>query len=276
MANKDLFKLGTSIPVEEFHISPLNVRFGKPFGESEEDQQLIANLRKGKIIGPFKARLEEDSYGVVVGRRRFLAKKEAGAKQFVVGVDCLIEEMTDEEAREMSLIENLDALRKTMNPITRAKALNQIISLSPRGLRRTAIHLGIPPSSLSEWLKILELSPKMQEVLAKGLLSYTDGLIVARMKLGKALQDELTAILETQGLNAFKKELMRLNTGIMKRGIPVGTYAVARVIWDKRNKKEMEYYGTLTKAAGKRGMKIPEYIKNFIIEHINEIEKEIT
>ncbi len=276
MANKDLLKLGTSIPVEEFHVSPLNVRFGKPFGESEEDQQLIANLRKGKIIGPFKARPEEESYGVVVGRRRFLAKKEAGAKQFVIGVDCLIEEMADEEAREMSLIENLEALHKTMNPITRAKALNQIISLSPRGLRGTAIHLGIPPSSLSEWLKILELSPKMQEVLDKGLLSYTDGLIVARMKLGKALQDELTGILETRGLNAFKKELMRLNTGRMKRGIPIGTYTVARVIWDKRNKKEMEYYETLTKAAEKRGMKIPKYIKNFIAEHIEEIEKEIT
>jgi len=38
----------------------------------------------------------------------------------------------------------------------------------------------------------------------------------------------------------------------------------------------MEYYETLTKAAGKRGMKIPEYIKNFIVEHIVEIEKEIT
>lgn len=111
MANKDLLKLGNSIPVEEFHVSPLNVRFGKPFGGSEEDQLLIANLRKGKIIGPFKARPEEDSYGVVVGRRRFLAKKEAGARQFVVGVDCLIEEMTDDEAREMSLIENLEALR---------------------------------------------------------------------------------------------------------------------------------------------------------------------
>lgn len=276
VTNKDLPKRGDHIPVAQFHVSQLNVRFGEPFGESEEDQRLIANLRKGKIIGPFKARPEEDSFGVVVGRRRFLAKKEAGTKQFVVGVDCLIEEMSDEEAREASLIENLEALRKTMNPITRAIALNEIISFSPRGLRGTARRLGIPPSNLSEWLKVLELSPKMQEAVAKGLLSYTDGLIVARMNLGETLQDELAEILETQGLKAFRKELMRLNPGKMKRGIPKGIYEIARVLWDKRNKKEMEYYGTLTKVAEKRKMKVPDYIKNFIMEHIDEIEKEIT
>jgi len=36
---------------------------------------LTANLRGDKVISPFKARSEGDGYGVVVGRRRFLARK---------------------------------------------------------------------------------------------------------------------------------------------------------------------------------------------------------
>ena len=269
-------KVEERIPVERFHISEMNVRASEPFGDAKEDKQLIAQLRRGRIIGPFKARPEGDGYGVVVGRRRFLAKKEIGAKYFVVGADCLIEEMSDEEAREASLIENLGILRKTMNPITRAERLNEIISFSYTGLRGTSRRLGISASTLSEWLRVLELSPKMQEVVAKGSLYYTDALMIARMGLGEALQDKLAEVLETKGLEAFKKELTRVTAGKMKRGIPRGVYRIDRLIWDKRNRTEMGYCEILMKAAEKKGMKVPEYIKDFMIKHIEEIAKEIT
>lgn len=278
MGVAELPKVGDRISVDKFHISKLNVRADQAFGEVEEDQNLIAQLRRGKVVQPFKARPEGKGYGVVVGRRRFLAKKEAGAKHFVVGADCLIEEMTDEEAREASLIENLDALRISMNPITRAKRLHEIVGgsvLEPRmSLRATARRLGVPASNLSEWMKVLDLSPKMQDVLAKGLLTYTDGLMIARLKLGEMLQDELAGVLETEGLEAFKRELARVTAGKMKRGIPKGVYQIDRVVWDKRNRKEMGYYAVLTKVAEGKEMKVPEYLKDFIIRHIDEIEQE--
>lgn len=201
----ELPKVGDLIPVEMFHVSKTNVRFGEPFGDSEEDKNLVANLTGGKIIQAFKVRPEGDGYGVVVGRRRFLGKKEAGAKHFVVGVDCLVEEMSDEEAREASWVENLDFLRKQMDPITRANGLKGIVSSSPTSLRGVARRLGIPVSNLSEWMKVLELSPKMQDLLAKRLLTYSDGVMIARMKLDTELQDKLAEVLETRGIRAFKK-----------------------------------------------------------------------
>ena len=70
----------------------MNVRAEEPFGEAEEDRQLIAQLRIGKSSS--QARPEGDGYGVFIGRRRFLAKKEVGAKYFVVGADCLIKDAT--------------------------------------------------------------------------------------------------------------------------------------------------------------------------------------
>jgi ParB family chromosome partitioning protein len=272
---KTLPKVGDRIPVEKFHISKMNVRADEPFGEAEEDKQLILQLRRGRIIGPFKARPEGDGYGVVVGRRRFLAKKEIGAKYFVVGADCLIEEMSDEEAKEASLIENLEILRKEMNPIIRAKKLAEIVAFSPSGLRGTARRLGIPASTLSEWLKVLELSPEMQEVVAQGLLCYTDALMVARMKLGEALQHQLAEVLKTKGLEAFRKELIKATVGKPRRGLPRGIYKIDRLIWDKRNRTEMGYYEILTTAAEKKGIKVPEYVKDFVIRHIQEIAKEI-
>ena len=272
----ELPRVGDRIPVERLHVSEMNVRADEDFGESEEDQQLIVNLRQGKVIQPFKARPEGDGYGVIVGRRRFLAKKTVGTKSFVVGVDCLIEAMPDEEAREASLIENLEIFRKTMNPVARARQMGDIIAFSPSGLRGTARRLGIPASTLSEWLKILDLAPKMQEAVAKGLLCYTDALMIARMKLGEALQDKLAEVLETKGLEAFKKELIKVTAGKAKRGIPKDVYRIDRIVWDKRNRTEMGYYDILVKAAEKKGMKVPEYIKDFITKHIEEIAEETT
>lgn len=267
--------IGTLIPARRFHVSPLNVRAEEKFGEAEEDKKLKANLRQGKIIAPFKARPEGQGYGVVVGRRRFLAKKENGTQEFMVGVDCLIENMTDEEAREASLVENLEVLRKNMNPVIRAKKVNEIVAHSSTGLRGTARRLGLSASTLSEWLKILELSPRMQEVIAKDLLTFSDGLKLARMKLGQAQQDELAELLETEGPSAFHKELARFITRKMKRGMPKGAYLIERVIWDKRNRKEMSHYEILRKVAEANKIKVHEYIKSFIIEHIDEIAAQV-
>ncbi|MDH5266036.1 MAG: hypothetical protein OEW62_00005 [Candidatus Bathyarchaeota archaeon] len=272
MAKGELPKLGELLSVDKFHVSELNVRAGRPFGESEEDRALIDQLRRGKIIGPFKSRPEGDGYGVVVGRRRFLAKKEASARFFVVGSDCLIEEMSDEEAREASLIENLSILRKEMDAITRATRLNEIVSFSPAGLRATARRLGIPASTLSEWLKILELSPKMQEAVARGLLCYTDALKLAKMKIGQMKQDELAEILEKEGIEAYRKELERLAMKKLKKGAPKGKYLILRATFDRAYPTDVELYEKLKRLAETKQMKLDEYCKWVLAEHARNQE----
>ena len=269
VTNGELPKLGELLSVDRFHASELNARAGRPFGESEEDRALIDQLRRGKIIGPFKARPERDGYGVVAGRRRFLAKKSAGAEFFVVGSDCLIEEMSVEEAREASLIENLSIIRKDMDPITRAERLNEIVSFSPAGLRGTARRLGIPASTMSEWLKVLELSPKMQEATAKGLLNYTDTPKLAKMKIGQTEQDDLAEILEKEGIEAYRKELERLANKKLKKGAPKGKYLILRAAFDKMYPPDVELYEEITQRAEARKMKLDEYCKWVLTEHVS-------
>lgn len=269
MPKKDLPKAGDKIPVGEIHVSERNVRAGAPFGESEEDQLLIDQLTGGRIIEPFKARPEGDGYGVYVGRRRFLAKKKIGTEEFVVGRDCLIEDVSDEEAREASLVENIELLRKKMDPMTRAEALNDLISHSPTGLRGTAGRLGIGASTLSEWLKVLDLRPPMREALRKGHIYYSDGLEVAKLELGKEKELELAEVAEGRGRDAFKKELDRIPTGQRRRGLKPGLWTILRIMIDKRNKTQMEEYRKLENLAKENNMKVEEYAwKEIIRPHI--------
>lgn len=264
--------LGEKIPVEKFHVSETNVNYGQPFGESQEDRNLIQNLRNGELIHAFKARPEGKGFGVYVGRRRFLSKKTVGAKFFVVGTDCIINEISDDDARVASWIENLKELRHTMNPLVRAKGLSQILAHSTTGLRGTAGILGLSPSTLSEWLKILELSPKMQEAVGKDLLFYTDALHLARLKLGEAKQDELAEILEKEGLDAFNKAVERISAGKgLKRGIPKDVYYILRVTFDKRYKPDIQLTEKIEKLAKDNNMEVDEYVKKVVLpEHVKQ------
>lgn len=183
----------------------------------------------------------------------------------------MIENVSDDEAREASLIENLQILRQETDPIARARRVADIIDYSMAGLRAAARKLGIPPSTLSEWTRILELTPKMQETIVKGLLTYTDALALARLKLGELTQDELAQILETQGPDAFEGELEKYTKGKVRRGAPKGKYILLRTTFDKISKSDMVIYGKLNELAEVKNMKMGEYCKWVLTEHVNSI-----
>lgn len=266
-------KVGDKIPIEKFFVSEMNMRADEPFGESEEDQALIEHFRRTSVVQPFKARPEGDGYGVVVGRRRFLALKEAGLKELTVGQHVWIEEMSDEEAMDASLKENLEEFHKAPDPITRAKAINAYLSRLPSGIRGLARAWGMPHSTLVEYLTILKLNPAMQSVVQKRLISFRDGLATARLKLGDELQTKLAETTENQGVDAFKQELARHMAGKGKRGVPAGVYIVVRSIFDKRSRDDLRYYEALEKLAAEKGVKVADYVKKIIVDHIENVLK---
>lgn len=264
---EELPKTGQRIPANKFFVSKMNVRVDEAFGNAEEDKALTQHLTWRNIVQPFIARPEGDGYGVVIGRRRFLAKMESKAKEFEVGKDCYIREMSDEEALDASLRENLALFRRGLNPIARAKAASKIINMKVSSLRSLARLWRIPASTLSDWLRVLELSEKMQKATAKGLVSYTDALNIARLELGVERQDELANLVENEGYDAFKSELNRLRGGKGKRGIPLGKYSIIRLTWDKRYPPDMEDLEKLEKLAKKAGKDVDEYSKDVLRQH---------
>lgn len=265
----DLPKFGERIPAERFHISKLNVRASEPFGESENDKNLIENLRRGNIVEPFLARPEEKGYGVYVGRRRFLAKCAVGTKAFVVGKDVLIENTDGEQAREESLVDNLDVLREEMNPLVRARAVQDLIDHNMIGLRAVARKLGLAPTNLSEWTKILELTPPMQEAVGKGQIYYKDALTLTKMKVGELQEKKLAEAAETGGRDAYIAALDTLQTGHEKRGIPKDKYMVVRAMFEKAHEEEI--YSKLEQLAKAKNMEIGEYSKQVLTEHVKSL-----
>jgi len=86
--------------------------------------------------------------------------------------------------------------------------------------------------------------------------------------LGQIKQDELAGLLEIQGKEAFQKELERLREKKGKRGIPRDKFLVSRIMFDKADPPDMELYKKLEELAKTENMKLDEYCKKILHEHV--------
>jgi len=263
----ELPKIGDAIPVEKLFVSKMNARFEDSFGKTMEDTVLTEHLGKQGIVQPFIVRPEGKGFGVVIGRRRFLAKKKSGAKKFIVGTDCLVKEMSDEEALDASMQENLDIFRQELNPLARAKMLKKIVETKDASMRELARLWRVPISNLSEWMKPLELSQPMQALIEKGELAYTDALKLARLNLNAEEQSKLATTFKKEGSDAFQSELERIQQKQEKRGAPKGKYVVFRLTFNSTVPEETEAQRRLEVLANSAHKPFDEYCKMILIEH---------
>jgi len=260
-----------------FHVSKTNVNYEKQFGSTEEDKKLIANMKASmNIEDPFLARpepkylLDEGDklrYGVYAGKRRFEAALIVGFTKFQVGKDCIINDVTEEEAEEASWAENYfnQEYRVGMDPVARAKGLQKIIGR--RSLHDYSKRSGIPVSTLSEYLSVLKTSPTIQKGIKNGKLTFSNGLDFSKLHLDYDTQEELGKVLETEGKDPFKKRLSK-HRKKRSRGIPADVYVVYRVLYDKTDPEDSKKIEILDNAAKLKDITTPELIKEIVNEHI--------
>jgi len=264
-------QIGEEISITKFFVSKMNIRIDEQFGKTDEDFSLTQHLIRQDLVQPIIARPVGNGYGVIIGRRRFLAKKKAGAKKLIVGKDVLIRTMDDEQALDESTRENLATFKQELNPITRAKALQKLLEIKNYSLRELARVWKVPLSNLSEWLRMLELSPKMQDQVEKAQCNFTDALNIVHMKLPVEMQNKLAETLEKRGYDTFKNDLAHLKSEKEKRGLPAGKYEVLRLTWNKTDHLENELYNKLARLAKVTGKTIEETAKVIIR---NQLEKQ--
>lgn len=275
----DLPKPGDRIPLERVFVSRANVNFGVPFGEDEKDKILVGHLSRRDMTDMMKARIEEHpdgelGYGVYDGRRRLFSLKKKGKTYVTVGTDITVEDVPEETAYEKSLLSNLDLFKKAPDPVARAMALNKIMSSRTRlgGIRGLSRAWNIPASTLSDWLSVLRLTPKMQAIASKGVLMWKDVRKIARMRLTETQQDSLAEIAEKDGVEAFKEELEKLKPP-KSRGLPKDTYFILRTSFDKRNKFDKGTYQELERIAEERKMHVDELAKEVLREYVKKHKK---
>ena len=127
-------------------------------------EELAASIAREGIHQPPKVRpLGDGRFEIIMGERRTRAMKE------VLGwgeIPVVVVDMDDERASMAMLIENVN--RKDLNPIEEANAYRSRMERFGMDVDDLSKRIGIRPDRIRRRLKLLELAPPVQELVALG------------------------------------------------------------------------------------------------------------
>ncbi|NNF79238.1 MAG: ParB/RepB/Spo0J family partition protein [Rhizobiales bacterium] len=153
------------LPIELLRRNPHNPR--KTFGEAELDE-LAKSIKEKGLLQPIMVRPlhgESSSYEIVAGERRWRASQRAG----IHDVPVLIRELSDSEALEFALIENVQ--RSDLNALEEALGYRQLMDQFSYTQEKMAESLGKSRSHIANTLRLLKLPESVQEHVRQGKLS---------------------------------------------------------------------------------------------------------
>jgi len=134
---------------------------------TESLEQLKDSIVKHGVLQPIVVRPDADGgYEIVAGERRWRAAGRAG----LLDIPAVVRPLDDQSTAEWSLIENLQ--REDLNPMERAEAYQRLIDTHGFTHQMVAERLGQERSSISNYLRLLDLGEFVQEWVRDGELSY--------------------------------------------------------------------------------------------------------
>jgi ParB family transcriptional regulator, chromosome partitioning protein len=125
--------------------------------------KLAESIKSQGVMQPVLVRpLPAGRYEIIAGERRFHAAKLAGLDE----VPVLVKAVPDEAAAVMALIENIQ--REDLNPLEEAQGLKRLIDEFGLTHEQAAQAVGRSRSAASNLLRLLNLTPPVQQMLLAG------------------------------------------------------------------------------------------------------------
>jgi ParB family chromosome partitioning protein len=140
-------------------------------------------------------------YQIIAGERRWRAAKLAGLSE----VPIVIKDVTPQEMLEMALIENIQ--RADLNPIEEAMAYSTLVKEFGLTQEMVAKQVGKDRSTITNSLRLLQLTHKVREMLLNQLPSFTEGHARALVGIVRE-EDQILAMQKiiSEGLNVRQAE----------------------------------------------------------------------
>lgn len=163
------------IPLDKIVRSPFQPR--REFDE-REIEELASSIASYGVIQPIIVRRQGEMYQIIAGERRFRACHILGHTE----IPAIIEEMDDERAAAISLIENLQ--RRELNYFEEASAYNILISVFGLTQEEVAKRVGKSQSAIANKLRLLKIPETVRSLISTGSISERH--VRALLRLGSA------------------------------------------------------------------------------------------
>ena len=253
----------TELLIDE--ISPNRFQPRKYF-DDDKLEELVTSIRDNGVLQPIVVQKVEAGYKLVVGERRWRASKKAGLKK----IPAVIREVTDAQALELAIIENIH--RQDLNPIEEADAYARLADEFALTQEMIAKRVGKSRTAVANTLRLLKLSRNIKEDLISGKISMGH----ARALLGldnagqmEALRKEIFK--QDLTVRQIESRVSRLKQSVSKK--PVSLVSKKNIFIKDLEKEFERRLGTKVdiKSAKKGGKLVVTYYSDDDLDRIKDL-----
>ena len=171
-------------------------------------EELSQSIRANGLIQPITVYKDEvGSFRIIAGERRWRAARKAGLSE----IPALVRTVEKNRVLELALIENIQ--REDLNPVEIATAFQRLASDHGLSHEQIADRTGKDRSTITNFLRLLKLSPHVREQLARGALSVGHARTLLNItdpdEQARACDQIITRQLSVRDTEAFVKALTR-------------------------------------------------------------------
>ncbi len=179
--------------------------------DAEELEDLVRSVRRHGVLAPVLVRPREGGYELVAGERRWRAAQKAGLPE----IPAVVRELSDLEALDLALVENLQ--REALTPMETARAFARLHEEFGLTHQEIAERVGISRAQVTNTMRLLQLPESVQRLVEEGVLA--PGL--ARALVGLAPETARTlaerAVAEGWTARRMEREVKRARAGAVAR-----------------------------------------------------------
>lgn len=206
----------------------------RTYFDPAEMAEMEASVAAKGVIQPIRVRpVDDGKYELVAGERRWRAAKKVKGDDFPM--PCVVREMSDEEADEIALIENIQ--RANMSPTEEAAAAAKLLGRSNGDRDEAARRLGWTRQTLDSRLGLMNCSDEVSKALTE-----------RKIKLGHAeLLAAVTKELQDKALQNLLKAPMLPSVNDLKASLNTLARSLGTAIFDKADCAGCQFNSSLQK-----------------------------
>ena len=188
-----------TLPLREIEPDPGQPR--KTF-DDETLAELSASIAEHGLLQPIAVRPKPSGgYLIVAGERRWRASRMAGLTE----VPIIVKDVTDEQAMELALVENLQ--REDLDPVEEAAGIRELMTRCDLTQEQAARKLGKSRSALANSLRLLSLPETVLELLKSGFITIGHAKVILGLPTPE-LQEEAAQMIADNQLNVRQAEAL--------------------------------------------------------------------
>ncbi|MBQ7860200.1 MAG: ParB/RepB/Spo0J family partition protein [Faecalibacterium sp.] len=187
------------LPLREIEPDPAQPR--KSFDDTALTE-LASSIAEHGLLQPIAVRPRPTGgYIIIAGERRWRAARLAGLTE----VPVVVKDVTDEQAMELALVENLQ--REDLDPIEQALGIKELMTRCGFTQEHAAAKLGKSRSAVANSLRLLNLPENALELLKTGFINTGHAKVILGLPTAE-LQEQAAQLIADNQLNVRQAEAL--------------------------------------------------------------------